>query len=120
MVEVINGIPEGFEYDEYFSINFKAGGEIFNKYCKSCMDKEDCEMKRGLLQAMGENYPLWFRSHVPVKSTTPNEHWPFGTGESHVFCGKYRSPQQNLQGIEKDNIDGIGRLLEYAGIVSED
>jgi len=107
-------LPENIELNGSFLPSFEAGGEILVKYCHSCTKKKDCEMKSGLSEAMGENYPLWFNAHVPVRTERVGDY--FGFFGSHVFCDKYESPQKNLPGIEKDNSDGIERLREVSGL----
>ena len=88
-----------------------AGNEILSKYCSSCIKSGECIMSANVKEALGENSPLWYESHIPV--------WAEGlpSGEGHVFCCEYESSQPNLPGMEEsDGTDGVERLLEVVGI----
>ena len=69
-------------------------------------------MRKEITQAIGENYPLWFEAHIPIR--TDNHKSYFGSSKYHVFCDEYENPQKNLPGIKKDFSDGIEKLREIS------
>jgi hypothetical protein len=112
-------LPEGIKVQwNGFVPGYREGNEILNKYCASCVTGQGCEMQKRMRMAMGENYPLWFEAHVPVRITRADDY--FGCGEMHVFCEEFKSRQQNLPGIPKDHSDGVERLLEVNKYILRD
>lgn len=107
-------LPEGVHLNSSFIPEREDGYEILFKYCRSCMKTDECEMPKELHQALGENYPLWFEAHIPVRTEKNNGY--FGSSDKHVFCNEYESRQKNLPSIEKDISDGVERLLEVSGL----
>jgi hypothetical protein len=96
----------------FYGPRFEDGIEIIRDYCKVCKNNSNCEKKKDLSMAMGENYPHWNNSFILVSVEKENTPFYFPREDKHAFCNDYSNIQGKIFNFNDNISEGLEKLIE--------